>query len=116
VKSDDFDNAYKTADELAIVANDNASALNRLAWTIVDSETITRRDYDRAHKYATRAVELTDGTEAEVIDTLARVEFEQGHLDKAVEWQTKAVENAPDEEKAELQKTLDEYKAKAAAK
>lgn len=104
--------AYKAADELAVAANDDAEALNELAWTIVDDASVAERDYDRAEKYAARANELTDSKRADILDTLARVYAEKGQTAKAIEWQTKAVEHSPADLKEELQKTLDEYKAK----
>jgi thiol-disulfide isomerase/thioredoxin len=113
IKAEQNAPAYKAADELAAAANDDPQALNELAWTIVDDASVTDRDYDRAEKYATRAVELTNSKRADILDTLARVYAEKGQMDKALEWQTKAVENAPAELKEELQKTLDEYKTKA---
>jgi hypothetical protein len=51
--------------------------------------------------------------DASIIDTLARVLFSKGQVDKAIELQGKAVEKAKAPEmKQQLQKTLDEYKAK----
>ncbi|MBM3977170.1 MAG: redoxin domain-containing protein [Planctomycetes bacterium] len=94
---------------------DSANGLNALAWTIVDpNATPEKRDLPLALRAATRAVELLkDGNPmlASVLDTLARVHFAMGDLAKAIETQQKAVDVAPEQAKAELQQTLDEYKA-----
>jgi thiol-disulfide isomerase/thioredoxin len=107
----DYDNAYKQAELAGRAYNDNAEALNAVAWTIVDMPGIERRDYDLAQKLAERAVEVTKGEEPAVLDTLAHVHYEKKDLDKAIEYQQKAVEKAEEPMKSELQQTLEKYKA-----
>jgi thiol-disulfide isomerase/thioredoxin len=108
----DYDAAYQVTDEIAVSANEDAESLNALAWMIVDRKGLEKRDLDRAAKYATRAVQLTQAKEAAILDTLARVYAEKGDLDEAIDWQTKAIAVADDSLKPELQKILDGYKAK----
>jgi thiol-disulfide isomerase/thioredoxin len=104
------DDAMKVAREITEKSED-AQALNAVAWTIVDPESeIKNKDLDVAMKAATKANELSGNKESAILDTLARVYFVKGDKAKAIEYQTKAVEHAEAGEKAELQKTLDEYK------
>ena len=50
--------------------------------------------------------------EPAILDTLARVYFEQGDIKKAVQWQRKAVENAPEGRMADdLKEALKRYEA-----
>lgn len=93
--------------------------LNTLAWTIASNEAIQYRDLDFARKAAEHAVQLTKEENPAILDTLARVLFEQGRFQDAVTWQQKAVQKTGDDNaelKAQLEKTLERYKAKAAEK
>ena len=56
---------------------DNAQTLNMLAWTVADDGDVAERNLSFAMKAAARAVELTDNKDASVLDTLARVYWEQ---------------------------------------
>lgn len=107
----DYDNAYKAAARAGEVFNDNAQALNEIAWMIADTPDLEKRDLDLAEKLANRAVELTRNQNASIIDTLARVCFAKGQIDRAIELQTDAVVKADQADKAELQARLDQYKA-----
>jgi thiol-disulfide isomerase/thioredoxin len=71
---------------------DDASSLNQIAWVVVDHETVEVRDLDFAMKAAERAASLTDHQDAAILDTLARVHFENGDVASALDWQRKAVE------------------------
>ena len=59
---------------------------------IVDTKGIDKRDLGLAMKLAERAVELSKSEDAAILDTLARVFYEKGELERAIEWQRKAVE------------------------
>ncbi|WP_428940565.1 redoxin family protein [Fontivita pretiosa] len=110
----DYDAAYKAAATAGQAFNDNPQALNEISWMIVDTPGLEKRDLDLAEKLASRAVELTERDDAAILDTLARVYFEKGRIDKAVELQTEAVSKAPQEQKGQLEATLEKYrKAKA---
>jgi tetratricopeptide (TPR) repeat protein len=110
-----FEEAYKVADELAEASQFNPMQLNELAWYIVDEEWITDRDLDRAFKISQRSNELSGNRVAACLDTLARVYFEQGNIESALELQTKAVNiarNSPrGEPMDELLAALERYKA-----
>ena len=105
-----WEEAYKQADE-AVGKLDDAQALNRLSWLIVDPEsTFAKKDLDVAMKAANKANELTKGKDAAILDTVARVHFLKGDKAKALELQKKAVELAEDPElKRQLEETLKEY-------
>ncbi len=109
----DYAAAYKLGGDLVSGSlKDNAEGLNSVAWTIVDGEGIEKRDLDLAMKAATRAAELSKWENAAILDTLARVYWEQGDAAKAVELQKKAVgkcEEGPmkDELEANLKKYTD---------
>jgi thiol-disulfide isomerase/thioredoxin len=107
----DYENAYKQAAKIGETMKDNAAALNDVAWTIADGEGIDKRDLDLAEKLANRAVELTERKESSILDTLARVHFEKGQIDKAISEQTEAIAKADDADmKKQLTETLEKYK------
>lgn len=70
---------------------DDALALNNLAWYVVDYERVRTRDLEFAMTAASRAAELTKNENAAILDTVARVYFEQGDLSAALDWQRQAV-------------------------
>jgi thiol-disulfide isomerase/thioredoxin len=107
----DYEAAYKAAAKFGEAMNDNPGALNEVAWTIVDAEGLEKRDLELAEKLASRAVELTERKNAAILDTLARVHFEKGQIDKAIAEQTEAISKAEDDDmKKELSETLEKYK------
>ena len=69
---------------------DSAMALNEIAWAMATSQPMG--DLDLAFKAAQRASELRNHQDAAILDTLARVYYEKGQLDQAIEWQKKAAE------------------------
>ena len=86
-----FDEAQVLADQLAKENWDNAQLLNALAWSMATEIPQERRNYEAAARMATRASELTGGEAASILDTVARIYYEQGDLEKAVQWQRRAV-------------------------
>ncbi len=92
---------------------DDADALKEIAWTILEAEGVQNRDVDLAMKIALRAVEIGNGDDALIIDTLARAYWAKGDKAKAIEWQKKAVEKAAGGPlKTELESTLHKYEGK----
>lgn len=92
---------------------DNPNVLNLMAWSMVDPEVpVDKPDLNLALEVAQRANELAKGESGEILDTLARVHFMRGEVDKAIALQTKAVEKSAATDKEKLQKTLSEYQAK----
>lgn len=102
--------AAKFANSRFGTVKDNVELLNEIAWTIVSSE-VPNRDLKTAERFAKGAVEASNGESADVLDTLARVHFEKGQIDLAIEWQEKAVAKASAESKDEIEATLQTYKA-----
>lgn len=96
------------------ITKKDSQALNQFAWMMVDPDgpfTKDNRDVDLAMKAATKAVEFTNEKDGAILDTLARVYFIKGNVDKAIELQTKAIAVAPEDQKEQLEPALDEYKA-----
>jgi thiol-disulfide isomerase/thioredoxin len=93
--------------------------MNEIAWLLVDPEMpIAKRDLDLAFRAATMAVEISKGEDGAILDTLARVHYWKGELEKAIEIQTRAVEKSAGtaEMQLQLQTVLEEYRAEAAKK
>jgi thiol-disulfide isomerase/thioredoxin len=109
VQMRDYDEAYKFGKEaLAGPLKDDWTGLNQISWGIVDPDgNVDKKDLDLALKAAERSVKL-DRNHFNV-DTLARVWFLKGDMKKAISLQKEAVKLAPEEEKAELQRTLELY-------
>lgn len=112
-----IDAAMETAREIYKnpALRDEPSALNEIAWMIVDPEAkIENRDVDFALEVAMRASELTKHSEPAILDTLARAQFLKGDFATALATQTKAVELVEDPRvKAQLTPALEEYKKAA---
>ncbi|QDU39740.1 Sporulation thiol-disulfide oxidoreductase A precursor [Maioricimonas rarisocia] len=89
---------------------DDAGLLNGVAWRIASSE--GEQDLELALRAARRASELTGHQNSSILDTLARVYYEQGDLDSAIEWQRKAVEHGATN--ASIKATLEKYKEEQA--
>ncbi len=99
---------------------DSAQALNAVAWSLVDPQLpFPEPDLDLAMKAAQRAVDLTKSEDGAVLDTLARVYFRKGEVQKAVELQKVALTKLSAEQerfRAQLQASLKEYETALAAK
>ena len=115
LRGKDLDAAYAYARELRKgVFADDARSLGHLAWLIVDPQRkdLARRDLELAQELAERADSLAEGKEAAIKDTLARVQFHRGDLERAIQIQTQAIELTQDPRtKAQLTSTLAEYQA-----
>jgi len=82
---------------------DDADLLNELAWSVVDPKTAQDKKPDPklarvALAAATKAVDLTGGKDAAVLDTLANAHFVAGEVKKAIEVQEKALKLQPDDD------------------
>jgi thiol-disulfide isomerase/thioredoxin len=109
---DDADAAFAYAREIAFDHWDDPMILNQLAWFTVDEEGIPDRDLKFAMKAAKRACELTEESDAAILDTVARVYYDMGNLEEAIAWQKKAVANlsgTPLDE--DVKKTLEKYES-----
>jgi tetratricopeptide (TPR) repeat protein len=121
-KKGDGAKACPLAKKVAEMMKDNAEVLNALAWTILDTPKAKHRDFDLALTIAKQAAEVSKYGDPAILDTLARAYFEKNDLDKAIEFETKAVEKAKgsssvtDDVRTEMKDTLEKYKAKKKAK
>ena len=107
---DDVDGAYAfLAKCVDGYFKDDSDSLNDIAWYILDSAGLPRRDLPLAHRAALRANELTKGADASVLDTLARSHFMRGEIDAAIETQQKAIRLADGEMKALFETHMLEY-------
>jgi thiol-disulfide isomerase/thioredoxin len=108
----DFTAAAAMAPTLLETFKNEPEQLNAVAWSIVGPDSkIEKPDLDLAEKFASAAAEATQNKDGGILDTLARVYFLRGNLDKAIELQTKAVELVAEEQRGDVKKTLDDYKA-----
>jgi len=97
---------------LESVINNDPVLLENFAAFILEADGLERRDYDLAHAAARRAVELTEGKEPAVLDTLARVCFAMGKPADAHAAMVKAIALVEDADvRADMQSRLDEYAA-----
>lgn len=109
--------AYELAKSFPERFKDDSEALNEASWFIVDEPGLKRRDLKLAKKMAKMAVDLTERKAAHIIDTLARVYFEEGDSGTAIKLQDEAiaaVAEGDDRMKADLKKTLQGYINKSA--
>jgi serine/threonine-protein kinase len=91
----------------------NAQGRNKLAWLLAAGPDGVR-DAKQALEHATRACELTNWKDPNLIDTLAAAYAEAGEFDKAIQYQKQAV-SFPGLEKPfspEMQERLDHYTRK----
>ncbi len=98
------------------VINDNPVLLENVAKFIVEGPGFEPRDYELAMKAVNRAVEITNGEEPAVLDTLARVQFAMGEPQLAIESIDKAIALVEDSRvKTDMQERRTKY-AEAASK
>ncbi len=108
-----YDTAYKFGRQLLEMAKDDPETLHEIATPIVFDMDITKRDLNLAEKALLRATELTQEKDVSVLDTLAALYDLKGDYAKAVEWGTKALANATDDnDRKYSQEMLEEYTAK----
>ncbi len=86
-------------------------AHNSLAWLLATCPDAKYRNGSQAVEHATKACELSSWKNLGALDTLAAAYAEAGDFEKAVEWQTKAVSMASENEKPDYQSRLDLYRA-----
>ena len=103
----DVERAYSYARAQMISEWGDALHLNNLAWVIADEADLERRELDLALELSVRSNELTNYKVASHLDTLARIYFEQGDIQQAIQWQELAVERcSPDDQQFEFIKGL----------
>jgi thiol-disulfide isomerase/thioredoxin len=107
-----WDAFYAAMDSLAANMSDDPQTLNKIVWSVLMSPKVEKKDHARLVKHAERAVELTERTDASVLDTLAHAYAAAGDRDKAIATQEEAISKAGYESlKNELTKNLEKLKA-----
>ena len=111
--------ATKAIIDVAASKDISAEALNELAWSVYEAanenEKFPKKLIGAAAHAAGKAVAKSPNN-GPILDTLAHLLYLQGNLDQAIEFQTNAVENGPEDMKADLQSFLDELKKEKAKK
>jgi peroxiredoxin len=114
--ANDAEAAYTVGREFVRDNWDDADALNQIAWFVVDEPGIRTRDLAFAMEAAQRANALTEGKSPYILDTVARVYWEQGEVGTAIVWQYKAVDRAVGTGwERPLRRTLQQYERIAPA-
>jgi len=106
----DLKGASQLAEQTSDAHKDDVRLQATLAWIITTQGNTNATDLNLAQKLASRANDISEGKNPSVLDVLARVNFLQGHKDKAIELQTAAVQKADGELKDQLQQNLNSYK------
>lgn len=83
--------------------------LDPLAWTLLTDGDLKVRHLDVALRAAKRAYEGTNGKESGIVDTYARALYDTGDRKKAIEIQREAIALVDEDEREDLQETLDRY-------
>ncbi|MFQ5806154.1 MAG: redoxin domain-containing protein [Phycisphaerae bacterium] len=105
------DEAAELGEKIITYGQGDALLMKEFAWTIVAKPGLAKRDLKLAMRAAQTAYDACEGKDAGIVDTYARVLFETGKREEAVEYQEKAVKLAEGQEfQKELQETLDMYR------
>ena len=107
----EFEKAIADLGEAVRLNPRDAQAHNNLALLLASCPKEKLRDGKKAVGHATKACELTDWKNADLLDTLATAYAEAGKFDLAVRWAKAAVKAAPDEDKAEIQGHVELFQA-----
>jgi len=91
----------------------NVGILNHMGWFYATAEDPKLRDPAKALAYAQRAVDASDGKEANILDTLAEAYYVNQQYDEAIETEERALELAPELEP--LQNQLEKFREAKAA-
>ena len=83
--------------------------LNSLSWSLLTDEGLKVKHPDLALKAALRAYEGTNGRDTDIADTYARALYDTGNKKKAIEIQKEAIKIADEDDREDLQNTLDRY-------
>jgi tetratricopeptide (TPR) repeat protein len=97
------DDALKSLEAGLKVDPANPGILNQLGWLHATAEDPAIRDPAKALAYAQRAVEASEGMDANMLDTLAEAYFANREFDEAIKAEEKALEIAPGLEAYEKQ-------------
>jgi len=107
----DFASAGMLAESTSDAYSTNIPVQNLMAWSLATAADIDAHGLAIAQKIALQADAASKGTNCQVLDTLARVQFMTGKTNEAVTTEQKAVDLAPEQAKSHLQKHLADYQA-----
>lgn len=83
--------------------------LNTLSWSLLTDDGLKVRHLDLALKAGKRAYEGTNGMDTGMTDTYARALYDTGDKKKAIEIQREAIKQADEDDREDLQETLNRY-------
>ena len=107
----DIDAALRDYGEAIRLDPKYAIAYSNRAWVRATNKDAKYRDGKQAVEDATRACELTDWKDTAKLRTLAAAFAESGEFNKAIEWQTKAMELAQADKQASYRSRLNLYRS-----
>ncbi len=85
-------------------------AMQNTAWLLATCPDEEIRDAQAALKIAREAHEISEGQSVGVMKAMAAAYAESGDFDEAVAWQTKVIQQLPEDERADEQDLLDLYR------
>jgi len=106
-----YGNAISDYSKAITIDPQDAQALNAIARLYATCPDEKYRNGQKAIGFARKAYELNGAKNAHDSVTLAAAYAEEGDFEKAVEWQTKALAEAPEKDKAVFQAHLELYKS-----
>ncbi len=90
IEKKEYDKAIADYSEAIRIDPEVSVACNNRAWLWATCPDAKYRDGKKAIESATKACEVTEWKEPELLDTLAAPHAEAGDFDSAVKWQTEA--------------------------
>lgn len=106
-----FDEALYDLLQASLIDPKNTIYLNEIAWLYATCPVDKYRHGQKALEFATKACELDGWKDAGHVDTFAAACAEAGNFEKAIEWQSKAIELAPEEKRNDLKARLELFKS-----
>lgn len=106
-----YDKAISGLEEAIKTDPKDVYSLSVIAWVYATCPVEKYRNGQKAVEHATKACELANWKDASPFGTLAAAYAEAGDFKRAVQWQTKAIDFAPEEKKADYKARLAQYRS-----